>query len=325
MWYKVPASRPQTAETPTPIFPWERQADRPKATRVFAEDLPPEPTPAPAAAPVHTFSTVHYQDEAQAAPDQAGPGATSPEASGVSSPKSADEQWQAFQQGSMNAWDNVPGIENYVRSIMESHCRRGPTQVLSPGTDEGESGPSLGQRRNRRESLILTDFPSAIERPSLPVTPAPLRRPSFWGEERDEAGELPAAEGVPDQTDWVCPQCGFSSVNASAFKRHADEELLSTLLDGRRPTSQAPQVPPKPHRLQDAMKHATSSSPSILYPRSGLSQEGVPLASLTSPELHIPQAHSATPSMSRVATSGLQEPVEAPPVSTLLPASTDQS
>jgi hypothetical protein len=37
----------------------------------------------------------------------------------------------------------------------------------------------------------------------LPVTPAPVRRPSFWGDERDEEGELPAAEGVPAQEEWV--------------------------------------------------------------------------------------------------------------------------
>lgn len=51
--------------------------------------------------------------------------------------------------------------------------------------------------------MRLTDFPTELERPSLPVTPAPRRRPSFWGEERDEKGELPAAEGVPAQEDWV--------------------------------------------------------------------------------------------------------------------------
>jgi hypothetical protein len=51
--------------------------------------------------------------------------------------------------------------------------------------------------------MKLTDFPSELERPSLPVTPAPIRRPSFWGEERDADGELPAAEGVPSQEDWV--------------------------------------------------------------------------------------------------------------------------
>lgn len=50
--------------------------------------------------------------------------------------------------------------------------------------------------------MKITDFPTEIERPSLPVTPAPQRRPSFWGEERDAAGELPGAEGVPEQSQW---------------------------------------------------------------------------------------------------------------------------
>ena len=34
------------------------------------------------------------------------------------------------------------------------------------------------------------------------MTPAPIRRPSFWGSERDAAGDLPGAEGVPDQSVW---------------------------------------------------------------------------------------------------------------------------
>ena len=50
--------------------------------------------------------------------------------------------------------------------------------------------------------MKLTDFPTEFERPSLPVTPAPVRRPSFWGAERDAQGDLPAAEGVPDQSEW---------------------------------------------------------------------------------------------------------------------------
>ncbi len=50
--------------------------------------------------------------------------------------------------------------------------------------------------------MRLTDFPTEFERPSLPVTPAPVRRPSFWGAERDAQGDLPAAEGVPDQSEW---------------------------------------------------------------------------------------------------------------------------
>ncbi len=50
--------------------------------------------------------------------------------------------------------------------------------------------------------MKLTDFPTEIERPSLPVTPAPVRRPSFWGAERDAQGQLPGAEGVPEQSEW---------------------------------------------------------------------------------------------------------------------------
>jgi len=186
MWYKVPE---RTAEAPKPIFPWEQQADRPKPTRVFADDLPSEPTPAPAvASPTHAFSTVHYDD-------RAAPG-------GVSSPTADQQNWQNFQQGNANAWDSVPGIENYVRTIMDSHGRRTKTQVLQETTGTEELSSPLLERRNRRESLILTDFPSAFERPSLPVTPAPIKRPMLWGDERAETGDLPAAKGVPDQTDW---------------------------------------------------------------------------------------------------------------------------
>ncbi|KAJ4361810.1 glycogenin glucosyltransferase [Neocucurbitaria cava] len=200
MWYRVPETKPKPAEKPKPIFPWERQADRPAATRVFAEDLPVQPSPPAVSSPIHSFSTVHYEDELEATP-----GGVDEEVASrahVSSPKSADVQWQAFQQSNVNAWDSVPGIDNYVRAIMDSHGRHGKTETLQQSTGTEDIGSPLLERRNRRESLILTDFPSAVERPSLPVTPAPLRRPTFWGEERNQAGELPAAEGVPDQTEW---------------------------------------------------------------------------------------------------------------------------
>jgi glycogenin glucosyltransferase len=44
------------------------------------------------------------------------------------------------------------------------------------------------------------------------VTPAPVRRPSFWGDENEpldstkegHTNSLPTAEGVPSQTEWVC-------------------------------------------------------------------------------------------------------------------------
>lgn len=90
-----------------------------------------------------------------------------------------------------NAWDNVAGIDRYVQAVKGAQTRR-----KTPPQSEDPASPS-----DRPESLILTEFPSADDRPSLPVTPAPVRPTTFWG--GDETGELPAAEGVPDQADWV--------------------------------------------------------------------------------------------------------------------------
>ncbi|CAD6442730.1 d851caaf-a344-4b08-81e3-46c807dffdcf [Sclerotinia trifoliorum] len=86
----------------------------------------------------------------------------------------ATDPWQAFTRG--NAWDEVPEIERYIGNMSKN--RKGNVQVLQG------YGPEL-------------------ERPSLPVTPAPVRtQPSFWGEEREESSTLPPAEGVPAQQDW---------------------------------------------------------------------------------------------------------------------------
>lgn len=189
MWYEVPQEKPKPEAAPPAIFPWERQENRPKPTRKFADDQRPEP-PKPK---------------------------EKPKPKGLQMPPAilvGDDIFTPFSPQA-NAWDENPSIERYVRAVFESQnphrARHVPTasqEILSPtgGT-------------TRRESLILTDFPSADDRPSLPVTPAPIRRPTFWGEERDEAGELPAAEGVPDQAEWVCPQCGFSSDAPVAFLR----------------------------------------------------------------------------------------------------------
>ncbi|KAF7879519.1 hypothetical protein EAF04_000715 [Stromatinia cepivora] len=86
----------------------------------------------------------------------------------------ATDPWQAYARG--NAWDEVPEIERYIGNMTKS--RKGNIQVLQ-------------------------GYGSELERPSLPVTPAPVRtQPSFWGEEREESSALPPAEGVPAQQDW---------------------------------------------------------------------------------------------------------------------------
>lgn len=321
MWYEVPEEKPKPAEKPKPIFPWEQQEDRPKATRVFAEDLPPEPEPEPShiPSPVHTFSTVHYEE---APGEDTGRGPGSPHRG--SSPKNADESWQAFQDNNANAWDSVPGIDTYVRAIFENQTRRGQTQVLTNHTSSEEISSPVLERRNRRESLILTDFPSAVERPSLPVTPAPVRRPTFWGEERDNQGELPQAEGVPPQAEWVCPSCGFSSVSASDF--HHRRSVPATSLPTITTSDANPVVKkssPKPTKASSTLKStskqskqkpqtvalqepASPSPKSTALPyRAGISPKGAPLASLSDPTLYIkPTPASQAPESSTTSESG---------------------
>ncbi|ORY14951.1 nucleotide-diphospho-sugar transferase [Clohesyomyces aquaticus] len=230
MWYQVPETKPTPEQMPKPIFPWEREPDRPKATRVFADDLPTPPLPSLAAASgstqaSHPFSTVHYDEGGEVI--QEGQAAGLPSPPGSASPRSADQQWQEFQQSNVNAWDTVPGIDTYVRAIMESQVRRGRPQLLHLAGGEDMHSPTISQKE-RRESLIITDFPTAVERPSLPVTPAPIKRPTFWGEERNEVGDLPTAEGVPDQAEWVCPKCGFSSLSAADFRPERESSFAST-------------------------------------------------------------------------------------------------
>lgn len=176
MYYKVPETTPNppTAKL-APIFPWEeRQAARP--TRKFADEIvSPESTPQPPSA----------------ATDQSTP--ITPTIKVTS-----DDPWQYFETGTKNAWDEDPGITNYIRGVAATLRKN---SVIQPS-------PMNKTSFERRESLVLTDFPTAIERPSLPVTPAPIRRVNFWAGERNNGGQLPSAEGVPNQIDWVrCPVC----------------------------------------------------------------------------------------------------------------------
>ncbi|KIX09937.1 uncharacterized protein Z518_01018 [Rhinocladiella mackenziei CBS 650.93] len=230
MWYQVPEKVPEPVK-PKPIFPWESRA--PKPTRVFAApkaSSPPPPPPPEPAKPRHIFpwesrapkpTRVFAEPKARSPPPPLEPTSVVP-AEEVTTPSTAtdateatDESvptpgappidpWAAFQQRT-NVWDDMPEIERYVQAISQS--RKGKLQVLHHAPSQRASGSasitSPPAEHIRRPSMKLTDFPSEVDRPSLPVTPAPIRRPTFWGEERDEEGNLPAAEGVPKQEDWV--------------------------------------------------------------------------------------------------------------------------
>ena len=205
MYYQVPTT-PTASEKPKPIFPWELTA--PKATRVFADDLPPAPSlaPAPAPAPEPT------------APQETTPSVTTDDDDQTSTLSPTTPSIISYQR--TNAWDDIPEIERYIANLPQNRRAKvhvllqnstlastanrpsNPSAILSP-TDEHENPMQIPQtKEERRPSMRLTDFPTEFERPSLPVNPAPVRRPSLWGAERDAQGDLPGAEGVPDQSEW---------------------------------------------------------------------------------------------------------------------------
>ncbi len=184
----------------------------PKATRVFAEDFA-LPSPSTPLSPPPLVSS-----------DEDGTTTTSADLTTASTVRMASpDPWSNYS--ATNAWDEIPEIEQYISNVI--HRRQRSTQslpnhtsstsntqaedeeeILSPGVEgEGEAGRTSRKTGRRRPSLRLTDFPTELERPSLPVTPAPVRGGStFWGSERkDEDAEstfFPPAEGVPRQEDW---------------------------------------------------------------------------------------------------------------------------
>ena len=196
MYYQIPPTA-SANERPKPIFPWETTA--PKPTRVFADDAPRPAAPSEATPSVTTDDD---DDETQT------------ETMSPLTPTMDSNDTEPFASYTRtNAWDDVPEIERYISQLPQN--RRAKVQVLlnnptptgghqrNVSGDEPMFSPSIQDpSQQRRPSMKLTDFPSEIERPSLPVTPAPIRRPSFWGSERDAAGDLPGAEGVPDQSVW---------------------------------------------------------------------------------------------------------------------------
>ncbi|EIT72544.1 glycosyl transferase family 8 protein [Aspergillus flavus] len=179
MYYEVPSTKPEP-EKLSQIFPWENQA--PKPTRVFVND-----DQGSVSLPSSMLSPVSPKE----------PPTSSVEYTASWTTEKRSESWDSYSRS--NAWDDVPEIQRYIQSIAPP--RRAKVQVI------GGWGSSANQQTAGAESSMrLTDFPSEQERPSLPVTPAPIRRPppssNVLGE-RSTSGQLPIAEGVPNQEEWV--------------------------------------------------------------------------------------------------------------------------
>ncbi|KAM0496843.1 hypothetical protein ACHAO3_008243 [Verticillium nonalfalfae] len=182
MWYEVPKEKPAPpSQKPRAIFPWE--SNQPRPARVFT-DLPAESeAEKPEATPTEASTAEQKSEPVTPA---------TPTINVIPS-----DPWNTFTR--TNAWDEMPEIERYVEGLQKH--RRVKSQG-SPGI------ASINKKAKQERGFRLTDFPSEVDRPSLPVTPAPIRRPKFWGGGDPGAGEgedeevLPVAEGVPLQSAW---------------------------------------------------------------------------------------------------------------------------
>ncbi|EFE35590.1 glycogenin [Trichophyton benhamiae CBS 112371] len=169
MYYQVPTTAPAVRRQ-TSAFPWERSAPAP--TRVFiGEDAEPSQ------APEVLISSARQ---------------------GISSSSSGG--FESYSRN--NAWDDMPEIEKYMRSLQKP--RRAGVSVITGSTHARKSSTGL-KSPARKSNLRQTHYPPEHDVPSPAVTPAlVMRKPSTSSAADDhwENEELPAAEGVPNQAEW---------------------------------------------------------------------------------------------------------------------------
>jgi len=242
MWYEVPKTKPDPSAKPKPVFPWEeRQTAAP--TRRFLEDLD---SPGSTNQPGVVIPSADYT-------------------SSLNSPATpiikvtTDDPWQNWASGSKNAWDDVKGIDTYIRMLNDANAK-GRKNSVHP-----QPPAATNTQFERRESLILTDFPSEVDRPSLPVTPAPIRRNNFWAGERNNNGQLPSAEGVPEQADWN-PEEKLEELRRGSINTPLDLKMPEKKIPSRAMPSTAPAIYDKGtsasgiQEARDAQARATSST-----------------------------------------------------------------
>lgn len=253
MWYQVP----RQSQPPKPIFPWEDH--RPEPSRVFPhEDTGPKVA---GLTEISLKSPRKVNDHQASAVSSVTEGSSTERGSEPSTP-TASSDWSSFTFS--NAWDEVPQIERYVGRLQKNTFKRSIKPAVPALPEDGEEVEITWRRRRSK----ITDFPSEQERPSLPVTPAPIRRPNFWddsprvGDGDDDKQLLPAAEGVPAQTEWVCVHgkrwtpadclCDLTNVlryhkdpvaQLQKLAKQQSEALLQKLGSGRRDSDDLPSRP----------------------------------------------------------------------------------
>ncbi|KAK5995855.1 hypothetical protein PT974_04273 [Cladobotryum mycophilum] len=274
-------------QAPPPIFPWE--GHQPKPTRSFFGD--PQPSQAPALSALVTaarepqpaareppaavreiqpapreYREPQYEREPQSP-------TTAPSTSEMDTMDNQSEAvtpttptrfananpWTAYPH--INAWDDVPGINRYVEGF-ERYRRSSVKSLKGVPVTPRPTNPEDGVHMRGTK---VTDFPSEVERPSLPVTPAPVRRSSFWsqgGSEAENDGRaLPAAEGVPVQSEWD-PTEQLQKLAAQ------QSEALLRRLGGKEEESDIPSRPLS-YGSGDVVPiaHVSQSVPKLLSPR----------------------------------------------------------
>lgn len=281
MWYEVPKERPAA---PRKIFPWE--TNQPTPSRAFPSvklDTEPDGVHSPSDHTGDVFSKDAKTSEEAVTP-------TTPTIQIIPS-----DPWSSFSRS--NAWDEVPEINRYVEGIQSQQRRLSSANdsehLEDPTGNKVPGSPTLARRR-KAKGLRLTDFPSETERPSLPVTPAPIRRPSFWGDDsqqpsQDESTSIsknnnnpafPTAPGVPSQSEWVCvhgkrwqPSDCVCNAVANAFppekdpseqlerlaQQHSDELLRRLSGSGMEEDAENPSVPQE--------GSSQSDTPTVLSPK----------------------------------------------------------
>ncbi|KAJ8131304.1 hypothetical protein O1611_g2320 [Lasiodiplodia mahajangana] len=250
MWYEVPKTTPAAPSEPLkPIFPWE--ANRPKPSRVFADEKPKLIQESKTHDPVVSADTPQPELEVQPpAGSSVIEASTTEQDSQPVTPTTPTIQitpsdpWTSFTR--TNAWDEMPEIERYVDS-MQKHQRSRSLKSLgviglpSPGEGvevtwrrRGSKDPKaqLEKLAKQHSEELLKKLrgggpDSADPRPRLlPLNPEKLVSPTY----------------VAQSTQVLSPQPVKGSVSSSSVLDPAAD--LEVFQSAPLPTGEATSTPP---------------------------------------------------------------------------------